>query len=516
MQNMGCSCSYSARNIEDSAATLHSIGKQQEIINVVTEPISSQESTYKLNIHHRAAVVSNGYTKVEKSITGHFFISLEKNGERRYFGKYPKGGGPIKIIFGREKIESEKEAEFVLCLQQFEIRNNQKYLDTKTINLTEVQYKKAVEYAESKSEGKLAKKMYVLGLADCADFVQLVYNAAGLPLYFSSVYRRKELISSLAGGKVLTAYGCLDKFVSRFEKVYSSNRKKLAVKLNIDEECIIPLSGKAFFVDIDDALQRIMCQQDIHASKVNRIFIYNLRMENMLNLVKVKLKEQYDTRLSQFCELIANKISQYKWDTNVKFKAKVKESKKSFKERLDKDLQRANDKLAAYEARMRETITRERGKVMNKKIKRLRKSIKKKNDQYLDLEDYFEAKLKSQIEAKMFENAGREFKMIHVQMNQYKMHIARHIAGLIEIGDENKIFLPIYRLKMEAISRVLLKNASQRVEKTITHDFESFFNSTLSRTFTSDSKKDRKISLKYLFSSKGIKILVKKLENFKR
>ncbi|XP_055326976.1 uncharacterized protein LOC129580517 [Sitodiplosis mosellana] len=517
---MGCCCSSSTSCCVTSAVvpivSIRIQPIQEETLGAVTESTPSQVSTYKLNIHHRAAVVNNGYTKVEKSITGHFFISLERNGERRYFGKYPKGGGPIKAIFGREKIESDKEEEFVLCLQKFEIRNNQKYLDTKTINLTEVQYSNAVEYAESKSEGKIAQNRYVLGLSDCADFVQSVYNAAGLPLYFSSVYRTKELISSLAGGKVLTAYGCLDKFVSRFEKIHTSNNSKLAAKLNIGEECIIPISDKAFFIDIDDALQKIMNQQDILASKINRIFIYNLRMENMFNLVKVKIKEQYDIRLFKVGELLANKIAQYKCDANVKFKAKVREKKKLFKKKLDKDLQRANAKLAKYQVKVEETTTRKKDKSMKKKIKKLKALIKKKNDQYHVLEEYFEGKLKSQVKGKMFENARREFKNVYTQMNQYKTHMAKYIERLIDKGDENKIVLPSYRLKLEQMSRVLLGITSKKVEQRITHDFESFFNATLSETLTSDGKKEHRISLKYFFTSKGIKILVRRFDNFKK
>lgn len=516
---MGCCCSSKNNAIastteKEIAVELH---KTLELDDAVGS-ISSQESEYKLNIHHRAAVVSDGYTKVEKSITGHFFISLEKNGERQYFGKYPRGGGPIKSIFGREKIESEKEAESVLCLQQFEIKNNQKYLHTKTINLSAEQYNKAFEYAKSKSEGKMAK-MYVLGLADCADFVQSVYNAAGLPLYFSSAFRRKELILSLAGGKVLTTYGCLDKFVAKFEKIYSSNRQKLAAKLNMNEDHIIPLSGGTFFVDIDDALQKIMIQQEIYASEINKLYIYNLRVDNMFNLIKVKLREQYDNKLSKVKELLKNKIAKYKWNADMKFKAKVKERKKLLKTQLDKDLILANVKLVEYEAEVEEAKLQGNYDLLikrKKKMKRLKAIIKKKNDQYHVLEEYFEGKLKSQVEEKMLENTKKEFEIIYDRMNRYKIPIVKHIKGLIDVGDDDKISLSSYRLKLEQIARVLLENTSHKLEKMITNDFEIFLNIILLRITTSIGKKPQRNSLISFLTNISIKILVKKLKNIKR
>lgn len=517
---MGCCCSREQSNTSVLPIQIKFIDDSPEILSIPSESIPSQESKYKLNIHYRASVLNNGYTKVEKSITGHFFISLEKNGERKYFGKYPKGGGPIKSFFGREKIESQKEADSVLCLQQFEIRNNQKYLDTKTINLSDEQYNKALEYAKSKSEGKIAEKLYVAGLADCTDFVQSIYNAAGLPLYFSSVYRQKELILSLAGTKVLAAYGCLDKFISKFQKIYTSNKKKLAEKLNISEEQIIRLPGNGiYFVDIDDALQKIMNQQNIHELKINRIFIYNLRVENMFNLVKVRLQEQYDTKLSEIKELLGNRIAHYKWDANVKYKAKVKKKKQLLKIRLDNDLKTVNAILTQYEEEMKEAITKENYtamKKMKKKIKKLKANIRKKNDRYHGLEEYFEKKLKSQLETKMFDSSKKEFQNIYKQINKYKTYVAKHIKGLIDIDDDNKISLSTYRVKLEQIARKLLENTSEKVEEMIIQNFEVFFNDILSNILTSDGKKEHKISLKYFLTNKGIKILVKKFENFKK
>lgn len=512
-----CSCSSNrASHTLPSINEIHPVVESYETLSVDSEVILSQVPEYKLNIHYRAAVLSDGFTKVEKSITGHFFISLEKNGERFYFGKYPKGGGPIKTIFGSEKIESKKEADYVLCLKQFEIRDNQKYLDTKTIKLSEEQYSRAFEYAKSKSEGKIATKMYVLGLADCADFVQSVYNAAGLPLYFSSAYRRKELILSLAGRKVLTAYGCLDKFVSKFAKIYASNRKKLATKLNVHEELIIALPEKIFFVDIDDALQRIMKQQDIYESKDNKIFIYNLRVENMFNLVKVNLREQYDFRLSKVGELLVNKIAQYKWDSNEIYKAKVKKRKQSLKDRLDNYLNEANVKLANYEAEVKEA--KAKGVVVRnkKKIKKLKTLIKKKSDQKESLEKYFEEKFKCQVKTKMLVDAKRQFGTIYNHLNQYKVQINKLVTGLIDIGDDDKISLYSIRLKLEQISKVLLENTSQKVEKMIIHDFEIFFNTILLKIST-DGRKQHKNSLKYFLNHKiTTKLWLKSLKMFRK
>lgn len=154
-------------------------------------------SGYKLNIHHK-----NDNGKADGKNMGHFFLSLEENGKATFFGKYSTNGGPI----GREKILSKEEAETFDNLKKMEIEDNKKYLDTETIILTKQQYDKAFEFAKDKFENQETNgARYCVLFADCTDFVQAVYHAAGRPLNFASVYTRNKLkeLRTLASLKLL-------------------------------------------------------------------------------------------------------------------------------------------------------------------------------------------------------------------------------------------------------------------------------------------------------------------------
>lgn len=251
-----------------------------ELHDIIKNDDGSHASQYRLNIHHRVASVNDARTDVTKSPTGHFFVSLQKNDEHIFYGKYSQGGGLIKIIFGLEKIESKKEEELFYHLKELEKINKQKYLHTKTFYLTEDQYDNALKYANKKVTGEIPAEKYILGGADCADFAQCMYYAVGLHLYFSSAFSRKELTISLAGRKVLYAYNTLEQFNFKFEKISASNRKELSDKLNIHEDRIIPFKDGTFFVDIDDALEELMNQQDLYTSTMDRLFLNTLRMVN--------------------------------------------------------------------------------------------------------------------------------------------------------------------------------------------------------------------------------------------
>lgn len=145
---MGNSLRSSTNNVEslDQTESLDIAMEPADPIPSVTNE-ASQVSDYKLVIYHRSAGVDETGKKLAKSLTGHFFLSLEKNGLPKHFGKYSKGSG-LTAMFGPEIILSEKEAEIVSTLQKFEKINNEKYLDMKTIKLSEQQYDKASEYID--------------------------------------------------------------------------------------------------------------------------------------------------------------------------------------------------------------------------------------------------------------------------------------------------------------------------------------------------------------------------------
>lgn len=136
-----------------------------------------------------------------------------------------------------------------------------------------------------------------------------MYNAAGLPLHFSSFcYTKEELLSlrTQAAKQVLNRYGCLDDLGSKFAERSASNKQEIVTQLNIREEFIITYSDGKFFVDIDDELEKINKQHDNWPIKISKVRIYNLRVENIFNRVKVDYREQFAVELSRISALIKN------------------------------------------------------------------------------------------------------------------------------------------------------------------------------------------------------------------
>lgn len=190
---------------------------------------------YYLNIHSRNINVKekeSGELEQGKSLTGHFYISLQAEEAKKFFGVYPEDN----IVISNAKLETNKEKLLHEGIIEFSKKETD-HVFTKQIRLTKEQYEKAKEYAETHT-GK-----YVIGLADCADFVQSVYNAAGLPLYFTTAYSQEELsqIDSLAANKVSTVYGNRDNISIHLSSVSGVSREKVAAELNLPIEKVIPI-----------------------------------------------------------------------------------------------------------------------------------------------------------------------------------------------------------------------------------------------------------------------------------
>ena len=98
-----------------------------------------------------------------------------------------------------------------------------------------------MDYALSKIDGRIEPGNYILAIDDCTDFVQQVYNKAGLPLYFTTAFSRGELITmgSAVALNVLQKYGAIDSLDLRFGAVKALNKETLAKDLNIDISTII-------------------------------------------------------------------------------------------------------------------------------------------------------------------------------------------------------------------------------------------------------------------------------------
>jgi len=204
----------------------------------------SSDNKYYLNIHHRSIAINIDENSgiIEQTYSpGHFYVSLQKNEDKQFFGKYSQGGGFIRNFFSKEVVESEREELRTNELIKLKEQTGEEYHSYKSIILTEEQYNSALDYALSKIDGRIEPGNYILAIDDCTDFVQQVYNKAGLPLYFTTAFSRGELIKmgSAAALNVLQKYGAVDSLDLTFGAVKSLNKETLAKDLNIDVSNII-------------------------------------------------------------------------------------------------------------------------------------------------------------------------------------------------------------------------------------------------------------------------------------
>lgn len=208
---------------------------------------------YFLNIYHRSIDVQEGIEgELEQAKShGHFYLSLEANKAHKFFGRYPANTDEVINRFvGTAIIETDKEESKHKNAIKLSEQDRENYVFIKKIRLTNTQFEKALQYANNNAELKNGE--YIIGINDCTDFIQSVYNAAGLPLYFTSAYTQQQLsdLNSLAANKVLLKYGSRDILKEHLTKVHGVSREQLASKLNINIEKIIQRSP-----DIDISLQ---------------------------------------------------------------------------------------------------------------------------------------------------------------------------------------------------------------------------------------------------------------------
>lgn len=296
---------------------------------------SATYGTYRFNIYHRIATVDDDCTKLERSHVGHFFLSLQCANSEKYFGKYSIFG---KCPCGPAKIESLLEAKIVKCLKKFEIEDELKYYAKKSFTISRDEYEKAFEYA-AKCKRQNAE-MYIACYDDCTDFVQRVYNAAGLPLYFTAAYLEHDAPFSFAAKIVQLKYKCLDEYTTTFKEMSANSGTDLAAELNVDAACVLPYPRKdgKFFVDLDVALKKIMSQQGFVSSartgktslaipqaiRTNKDLINQLRVDNLINLVIFNLQNRFDDCISKVEMHIKRAIRSYPLDTKPEFKQKIR------------------------------------------------------------------------------------------------------------------------------------------------------------------------------------------------
>ncbi len=203
---------------------------------------SNQEEKYFLNIHHRSISVKEdnaGQLEQDKSY-GHLYLSLQVNNNKpNFFGRYPEEGS---LLFGKEEIKMDEEEVTHSGVGEISKKTGKDYGYTVRIKLNEEQYVKALNYAKEQAE--LKDGQYIIGLNDCVDFVQSVYNAAGLPLYFTTAYSRQQLkdFDTLASSKMSIKYGSRDTIKQHLSTTEGIGREQLAKALNISIDKIRPSS----------------------------------------------------------------------------------------------------------------------------------------------------------------------------------------------------------------------------------------------------------------------------------
>ena len=118
----------------------------------------SSNTNYYLNIHHRSIAININQVSgaVEQSYSpGHFYISLQRNEERQFFGKYSQGQNLIQLLFSKEVIDSDAEELRTHELIKLEEQMGKAYHSYKSIILTGEQYDSALDYALSKIDGRI-------------------------------------------------------------------------------------------------------------------------------------------------------------------------------------------------------------------------------------------------------------------------------------------------------------------------------------------------------------------------
>lgn len=429
---------------------------------------------YCFCIHQRNVKVDDRCSKISWCV-GHFFLSLEKNGEAIFFGKHPERNG-IKVFYDREKIKTMEEAQSFSCLTSLQERDNKPYVKTKTIILNEEEYEKALKYAKSKCEGEVSG-IYKLWGDNCTDFIQEVYNIAGLPLYFTSVFRTEDLDFSPAAKSVRKKYGSLDQFDSIFINMRASNENELVTKLNVNEDDVLRRPDGTFFVDIDDALEKIMHNaKPIYSGPREKPFklpekytkseFYELRVNNMINFVKAKLQSNYDTNISTVCENLAIVIKKYPWCTNEKYVSFVEGKKQKL------ELKSMIDKANARE-RIEAINEAEEGVDNNLLLQAKIAFIEERNK---SSQKHMETELRSKVESMMLNNVKEVFQTTYdKKLNESK----KHIIGIINSSNEENINFMKYRTDLLKQAEEFLENIRQMIINIITNDFQKLLGEAL-------------------------------------
>ena len=204
----------------------------------------TESPKYFFNIHHRninVLINQDGTFEPATSYTGHLYLTLHADDQVDYFGKYPPEDN---LLYGEGVIKTKKEGEKHGVITNLPNQTSNPHVFTKQIIITKEEYEQGIKYAKEIATGKIEGNKYIIGFADCVDFVQSVYNAAGLPLHFTTAYNKQELanLDTLASSKMLFKYGSRDTIKDHLSITEGVSREQLAKSLNISIDKIRPSS----------------------------------------------------------------------------------------------------------------------------------------------------------------------------------------------------------------------------------------------------------------------------------
>ncbi len=203
----------------------------------------TENPKYYLNILHRNIDVriQDDQSIEQAKSYGHLYLTLQAGSHHDFFGKYPAEGS---LLLGKEEIKTDDEGKKHGVVTNLSKQTGEPYVYDVQINLTEEEYRKALSYAKERATDKVGENRYIVGFNDCVDFVQSVYNAAGLPLYFTTAYSRQQLkdFDTLASSKMLIKYGSRDTIKHHLSITEGVSREQLAKALNISIDKIRPSS----------------------------------------------------------------------------------------------------------------------------------------------------------------------------------------------------------------------------------------------------------------------------------
>jgi hypothetical protein len=260
-----------------------------------------------------------------KEHLGHFKVGLKNvDGNITWFGKSPIGRG-IERLHGPGKVfmnETHQELKFLLPHLK------------KEIPLSTQQYDQAMKFGlqSHKEDTK-----YTAGWNDCADFVQKMYHAAGLPIYFSSLFTRQELAEDLktdASLKVLAQYGSRDTLPMMLTRIKAFSKEVLAKDLNLPIDLI--QESKEVITDEILPVFRILVSDSLFPPiTAGKSFSAQQHLEYLDKIQKVWNKMlQAQKRLEQIQKEDGDKIAKRKQEILAEAK-QINEKKNSLQQQAD-------------------------------------------------------------------------------------------------------------------------------------------------------------------------------------